>query len=137
MKQFLRIHLPATFAASLFAVACGGPMEEASDVAETQALQEREQALATLTTGIALCTNMGNGFFGCSGGANGGTPPYSYSWTGNQYVSITHVATGPSNTRIDGTCTIGRLNQVTLTVTDSVGATASATRNVGCSLIVP
>ena len=140
MKQFLSAHLPAMFAASLLSVACGGPMEEAPEVAETQALREGGQALTTLSAGIAFCTNMGNGFYGCNGGASGGTPPYTFAWTSNSYVTIDHVATGPTNTRIEGTCrisTIGNPNQVTLTVTDSVGATASAQRNFKCTTIVP
>lgn len=139
MKQFLSINLPAMFAASLLSVACGGPMEEAPNVAEAQALQAG-QALTTLSAGISLCTNMGNGFYGCSGGASGGTPPYTFNWTSNTNVTIDSVATGPTSTRIEGTCTvstIGKPNQVTLTVTDSVGATASAQRNFQCTTIVP
>ncbi|WP_245919805.1 hypothetical protein [Melittangium boletus] len=91
-------------------------------------------------TGIPLCTNMGEGFYGCSGGANGGTPPYTFSWTSNAYATIDHVAIGPTNTRIEGSCTrstIGSPNQVTLTVRDSVGATASAQRNFKCTPLVP
>ncbi|ADO75434.1 hypothetical protein [Stigmatella aurantiaca] len=140
MKPFLSVHLPAMFAASLLSLACGGPMEEAPDEANPQTLQEGEQALAALTAGIPLCTNLGNGFYGCTGGANGGTPPYTFAWTSNSYVTIDHVATGPTGTRIEGTCTrssIGSPNQVTLTVTDSVGAQATAQRNFKCTTIVP
>ncbi|MFY0566030.1 hypothetical protein ACN28E_19610 [Archangium lansingense] len=109
-------------------------------MAETQALQEGGLALTTLTAGIALCTNMGNGYFGCYGGANGGTPPYTFTWTSNSYVTIAYVSGTSPNTRIEGTCTIstiGKPNQVQLTVTDSLGATASAQRNFQCTTIVP
>lgn len=140
MRKFLSVHLPAMFAASLLSVACGGPMDEALDAVETQALQESRQTLTTLTAGISFCTNMGNGFYGCTGGASGGTPPYTFAWTSNSYVTIDSVANGSTNTRIEGTCkisTIGKPNQVTLTVTDSVGAQASAQRNFQCTTIVP
>ncbi|MFP2898217.1 hypothetical protein [Corallococcus sp. 4LFB] len=140
MRQLPSITLPMMFAASLLSLACGGPMEEAPNAAETQALQEEGQALTTLSAGISFCTNLGNGFYGCNGGASGGTPPYRFNWTSNAYVTIDSVATGPTNTRIEGTCaisTIGKPNQVTLTVTDSLGATASAQRNFQCTTIVP
>ncbi|MBN8232175.1 hypothetical protein JYK02_32130 [Corallococcus macrosporus] len=87
MKQFLSATLPSMFAASLLSLACGGPLEEAPDAAETQAFQAEGQALTTLSVGISS--------------------------------------------------TIGKPNQVTLTVTDSLGATASAQRNFQCTTIAP
>jgi hypothetical protein len=116
------------------------PPPEPPERTAPQDVPAEEQALASLTAGVSFCTNMGNGFYGCTGGAQGGTPPYTFSWTSNTAVTIGHVATGPTNTRIEGTCrisTIGNPNQVTLTVQDSVGATASAQRNFRCTTIVP
>lgn len=143
MKDSPSIHLPLVLAASLLSVACGGPVEEGSDEVEETVLAQGEQALAPLSAGISLCTPQGATSptvfpsFRCLGNASGGTPPYSYSWTGVTNSYVTSWTTNAASSRASGLCDPNVMALVEFTVTDSLGATASGTRSFFCYVIVP
>lgn len=81
-------------------------------------------APTTLTVGM-YCISLGHARLECHVEVNGGTPPYSYTWTPPR--------TGGSNTIAIIPCARAYSNQtVYLTVTDSLGATASTSDTHYC-----
>ncbi|NTX05306.1 MULTISPECIES: hypothetical protein [Myxococcus] len=143
MKVSPSVHLPLVLAAALLSVACGGALEEGPDEVEETAIAQGEQALAPLASSISLCTPQGatspTAFpsFRCLGNASGGTPPYSYSWTGLTHSLVTSWTTNTASSRVSGLCDPDVTARVEFTVTDSLGATASATRSFFCFVVVP
>jgi hypothetical protein len=95
------------------------------------------KAETTLTVVGVYCNNNGGGTFGCFVDATGGTGTYvnhTLRWT-ERRLSTTYgpyTASGGSNSYVTGNCTVGWTLSVTGTVTDSQGATASATTSFVC-----
>jgi hypothetical protein len=77
---------------------------------------------ATALTVSLSCFPDGNFTFDCTATPSGGVAPYTARWSdGLTGLSISgHCGTTPPN------------NSVTVTVTDAVGSTASATKGFGC-----
>ncbi|HEU4324297.1 MAG TPA: hypothetical protein VFS21_14185 [Roseiflexaceae bacterium] len=84
------------------------------------------------------CEGLGGGprysNFACNASPTGGTGSYSYSWSGSGGVLWFNFLDTGSMT---GGCRNGVRSQVTLTVTDSVGNTGSASNYFVCYEIVP
>ncbi|HEY0734744.1 MAG TPA: hypothetical protein VGD69_07535 [Herpetosiphonaceae bacterium] len=114
--------LPRLFAILLFAAAL--------------ATAHSAAAVEPLTITSLKCENLGAGKALCDATVTGGTGSYTYTWS--KLVGGT-----PMNswTTTDGStmtgCTVGTTNYFRLVVQDSAGATASATRGVYCTRIVP
>lgn len=84
-------------------------------------------ASGTLTITFLDC-DSGNAHFACDSYVSGGTAPYSYTWQ-----AISNAIFTPTNSPgIYGSCTSGQQFKVKVTVQDSVGATATATRGRQC-----
>ncbi len=81
----------------------------------TTTVSEPTLLTASSTNSAASCNSVCDGSVG--GGANGGTPPYSYSWSGGLGVGQNH----------NGNVCAG---SYTLTVTDANGCTATSTTTV-------
>jgi hypothetical protein len=84
------------------------------------------------------CWNNGGYNFGCSAVVSGGTGVYSYDWTVSvrpalsSQTSTYHVVT--YDPYLSGWCSAGDRITVTLTVTDSAGATKTTSgRSLTCS----
>jgi hypothetical protein len=82
---------------------------------------------ATLTV-TSLACNVYHGGFTCTAYVSGGTGVYSYTW--NQTAKFR--TDGADGSYIAVSCTVGTSRRVSFFVTDSAGATASATTIVYC-----
>jgi hypothetical protein len=95
------------------------------------------QAESSLAVGVS-CSNTGSQGFACYATASGGSGVYtSYQWSWYQKnLSNNHVIGGYSVTWSDPefseTCKLGYTVFVTVTVTDSQGATGTASTQKGC-----
>ncbi|MFY2556094.1 hypothetical protein ACN469_00465 [Corallococcus terminator] len=145
MKDFLSIHLPLVLTASLLSVACGSPMEERAEGVDQTVLAQDEQALAPLAVSIT-CSSQGitnpNFFtpsFRCTGtgsGGGGNRPTYSFAWTALTNSFITSQKPGLGTSEIGGYCNPNVSAEVQVTITDSLGATATTTQSFFCFAFV-
>ncbi|MEY9931249.1 hypothetical protein ABH926_005898 [Catenulispora sp. GP43] len=83
---------------------------------------------------IAHCSSSGGGHFVCAATVSGGTAPYAYSWTPVYNAVITHGANGQV---VTGLCTVDLESTLSLTVSDSTGASTTTTGALTCSGIAP
>lgn len=93
---------------------------------------------ATLTITDLYCEGIGSGRYFCTSTVSGGAGGNTYTWTRKQIGSIATATftTSGSNTGVRG-CSSGYSYDITLTVRDSAGATASANSSFYCYRIAP
>jgi len=93
----------------------------------------RGAAYPTMTTS-AYCLSLGDGRLECTASVSGGVPPYTYNWspdpispwTEDEYTVV------PCSNPVYNLRTETWTYKVSLTVTDSYGATNSLTRQWSC-----
>ncbi|MEY9892845.1 hypothetical protein ABIA31_006523 [Catenulispora sp. MAP5-51] len=98
------------------------------------ALGVASPAHAAGLSATADCSSSGGGHFVCAATVSGGTAPYTFAWTPITNAAITHGANGQVAL---GLCTVKRQSALSLTVTDSTGATTTTTGGLDCSAIAP
>lgn len=73
---------------------------------------------------VITCLSMGWGHMECYAGASGGTAPYSYAWNPGPYLN--------EGDYVNIYCSPYKWQTVTVTATDSTGASVSCTRQFYC-----
>lgn len=92
---------------------------------------------STLSVDGVYCNNGGGGYFYCYADVSGGSGSYSsYAWQYTEYrvtrTYYTNRATTYDPTLSDN-CTVDRNVAISMTVTDSQGATATGSTDLYCS----
>ena len=92
---------------------------------------------STLSVSVS-CNNNGGGTFGCYAFVSGGTGVYTnYAWrvTETQPLQPNMVRSwSTSEPQVYDTCTIGYMLNVSVTVTDSQGATGTDNMSTNCTM---
>lgn len=87
---------------------------------------------------LVYCEATGGGNFVCDAYSSGGTGGNTFTWSTGGYASISRVYySDATSSSVVGRCTIGRSIKGIVTVQDSSGATATASRNFYCYSIAP
>ncbi|NVJ25877.1 MULTISPECIES: hypothetical protein [Myxococcus] len=119
--------------AGLFLMACGGPADEGPG---TEAPGPDTLGTHSAALSASLACTQGFSDVTCTATVTSGVPPYTYSWTSQQYVYATNgtyttgsIAGGASKAFYcpgpDGSGTFIRNLRARVTVTDSTGASVA------------
>jgi hypothetical protein len=96
------------------------------------ALPTPSLAAGSPTISYFSCANDGSGTFECSVYWSGGTAPYTLTWGGSG-VRYTYKSSNNTSGFVEGTCATKTTDSMSVVVTDSTGASASAHTTMYCS----